>query len=90
MNLFWIAIISIMVVIVVVGLLYQVEDPVTEGFMAGECPNCGKRDKLHCFECSTCGWCVTPNNYGECIPGNQEWPFFPSRLCFVATQFEHT
>lgn len=47
-----------------------------ETFIAGPCPNCGKRDKLQCFECKTCGWCLTPNGYGECVPGDLNGPYF--------------
>lgn len=47
-----------------------------EGFIPGPCPNCGQRTKLQCTECSSCGWCLTPNGYGECVPGNKNGPYF--------------
>jgi len=47
-----------------------------EDFMAGPCPNCGKRTQWQCSECGSCGWCVTPDGYGECVPGDQRGPYF--------------
>lgn len=50
---------------------------ITEGFMS-PCPNCGKRNKMQCFQCSDCGWCVTSGGWGECVPGNENGPYFRS------------
>lgn len=61
-------------VIIIIDLYYH--RTIDEGFMSGPCPNCGKRSKSQCFTCGTCGWCVTPNGYGECVPGNKYGPFF--------------
>lgn len=75
MNYYLIAIILFLFIMVV--LLYRSYYQTSiEPFIAGPCPNCGKRNKLQCFECNTCGWCLTPNGYGECVPGDSKGPYF--------------
>lgn len=74
MNYLW------MIIIIIIGfIVYMIMKPtkgIIEPFMPGPCPNCGKRNKLTCFNCPTCGWCVTPDGHGECVPGDQNGPFF--------------
>jgi hypothetical protein len=56
---------------------HQQEKLVEEGFtMASPCPNCGKRNKMDCFQCSDCGWCWIPSGYGQCVPGGPNGPYF--------------
>ena len=72
-------IIMIMCVIAYVSFryLYVSDTKVSiETFMPGPCPNCGKRTKLQCFDCGSCGWCTTPDGYGECVPGGPNGPLF--------------
>lgn len=49
-----------------------------ESFISGPCPNCGKRRKLDCMQCTDCGWCWTPEGNGECVPGGPKGPYFRS------------
>lgn len=61
----------------VIGVyLYLKFKSTIEGFIPSDCPNCGQRSRLQCSDCDSCGWCYTPNGYGECVPGNARGPFF--------------
>lgn len=69
-------IIFIFIFIFIFSIVATYKTRVIEHFIAGPCPNCGKMNKMQCFGCGDCGWCVTPNGYGECIPGDQNGPYF--------------
>lgn len=47
-----------------------------EGFSISPCPNCGQKDKLQCFQCDSCGWGWNDQGYGQCLPGNEQGPYF--------------
>ena len=66
-------VLSILLIILSIIFLQQSN---SEGFTILECPNCGQRDQWQCYECSTCGWCITPEGFGECVPGDQYGPYF--------------
>lgn len=68
----------ILLLIVCAGILLYMfkKNHTIEGFIPGPCPNCGQRNRLQCSDCASCGWCLTPDGYGECVPGNQKGPFF--------------
>jgi hypothetical protein len=70
-NIFIVAIIVISLVII-----FYIKKVNIENFMISSCPNCGKRNYIQCFECNSCGWCITPDGHGECIPGNSDGPHF--------------
>ena len=40
------------------------------------CSNCGYKSKYKCANCVNCGYCITPNGYGECVPGDSNGPYF--------------
>lgn len=40
------------------------------------CANCGELDRARCGECADCGYCYTPNGTGECVPGDENGPYF--------------
>lgn len=40
------------------------------------CSECGTKGRRRCGECVNCGFCYTPNGYGECIPGDENGPYF--------------
>ena len=44
----------------------------------GYCSNCGYHDGFSCGTCINCGYCLTPDGVGECIPGDQRGPYFRS------------
>ena len=69
-------IIPFVIILIVVGFSNKNKNNVTEGFTMSDCPNCGKRNKMDCFQCSECVWCITPGGYGECVPGNSNGPYF--------------
>jgi hypothetical protein len=71
---FWSFALTLIFLIIWVPFAYS--PPQIEGFISGPCPNCGHRDPMRCSECVDCGWCVTPNGYGECVPGNEDGPYF--------------
>ena len=77
MNSYLVTLIIVCVCAFIFILMYMYhKQPTLEGFIPGPCPNCGQRNKLQCFDCSSCGWCLTPNGYGECVPGNSNGPYF--------------
>lgn len=48
-----------------------------EGFSVySSCRNCGKLGERRCGDCPSCGWCVSDNGYGECVPGDANGPYF--------------
>ena len=40
------------------------------------CDNCGDLGRYDCNDCVNCGYCYTPDGYGECVPGDINGPFF--------------
>lgn len=40
------------------------------------CQNCGYLDAFKCGTCSNCGYCISPDNVGECVPGDVTGPYF--------------
>lgn len=69
--------------IIVFTILFCQNKSIIEPFIISACPNCGKRNRPQCFECSNfnsggCGWCIKSNGEGQCVPGNQNGPYFNS------------
>lgn len=46
------------------------------GYYKKYCPSCGWRSRYSCSKCTNCGYCITPNGYGECVPGDSSGPYF--------------
>ena len=42
------------------------------------CKDCGYKNKWQCKNCLNCGWILTQNGYGECVPGDEYGPLFNS------------
>jgi len=40
------------------------------------CTNCDNRSYSTCANCTNCGYCYTSNGYGECVPGDENGPYF--------------
>jgi len=40
------------------------------------CSACGELNRPQCNNCTNCGYCVTPNGNGECVPGDSNGPYF--------------
>jgi len=40
------------------------------------CAECGTLGRKRCGECVDCGYCYTPNGTGECVPGDEDGPYF--------------
>jgi hypothetical protein len=40
------------------------------------CNNCGELGRTRCGECLDCGFCYTPDGNGECVPGDENGPYF--------------
>lgn len=64
------------VILIMIVYRYYSKNKSIEGFNTADCPNCGQRDKLQCFQCDGCGWAWNDKGYGECIPGNEQGPYF--------------
>jgi len=82
MNLIWILL--ILLICVVLFLSLPLECNIQEGFYTDYgfykqyCPSCGWRSRMSCSKCTNCGYCVTPNGTGECVPGDAAGPYFRS------------
>ena len=63
-------------------ILYNPQQQTTQegfdGYYKKYCPSCGTKDKHSCGTCVNCGFCITVDGYGECVPGNNQGPFFRS------------
>jgi len=80
MNLFEL---SVVFAIIIIGVwVYNSTYTVSEHFTMSPCPNCGKRDKFQCFQCDECVWCWNKKGYGQCVPGNENGPYF-SQDCYA-------
>ena len=42
----------------------------------GGCGLCGGKGRYNCNNCSDCGYCVTPDGNGECVPGDENGPYY--------------
>ena len=40
------------------------------------CPSCGWRSRETCSKCINCGFCITREGKGSCVPGDSQGPFF--------------
>lgn len=40
------------------------------------CGDCGKRGRYLCSKCVDCGYCITNDGRGECVPGDIKGPYF--------------
>ena len=40
------------------------------------CSACGELNRRQCNNCTNCGYCITPNGNGECVPGDSNGPYF--------------
>jgi hypothetical protein len=40
------------------------------------CPGCSYLTRRDCSSCSNCGYCITAGGHGECVPGDQNGPYF--------------
>lgn len=40
------------------------------------CSNCGRQSKRSCSKCKNCGFCVPYNGRPECVPGDENGPYF--------------
>ena len=45
-----------------------------EGFRF--CANCGYYNPMSCLNCVNCGICHTPAGSAQCLPGDQNGPYF--------------
>ena len=76
----WIIVISIILVV----LLYVNYNKNTEPFYGynsyykNYCPSCGWRSRKSCSKCLNCGFCITAQGTGECVPGDSKGPYFRS------------
>lgn len=48
------------------------------GYYKQYCPTCGWRSRNSCSKCTNCGYCITASGYGECVPGDNNGPYFRS------------
>lgn len=46
-----------------------------EGF-SRYCGSCGHKSELTCSDCVNCGFCITSNGHGQCVPGDERGPYF--------------
>lgn len=84
-------IVTVVVTIGLVVFVYWIIDLDTEGKMCDDtkekyvvttypkeryCANCGELNRKRCSECVDCGYCYTPNGTGECVPGDENGPYF--------------
>ena len=40
------------------------------------CKSCGEKSRGECNNCINCGYCLTPNGYGQCVTGDEQGPYF--------------
>ena len=40
------------------------------------CKSCGEKSRIRCNKCINCGYCFTPNGYGQCVTGDEKGPYF--------------
>lgn len=78
----------VLIVVISIYMCFLFLSENKETFISGPCPNCGRRNRMQCFGCSSCGWCTTPDGRGECVPGDQSGPYF-RRDC-VDWQYSHS
>lgn len=48
----------------------------TLGYHKKYCPSCGTKSRKSCSKCLNCGFCVTSDGHGECVPGDSNGPYF--------------
>jgi hypothetical protein len=66
----------IVVIILIVILLCNKSKNDKENFST--CLNCSYLDERECGSCSNCGFCISPDGSGECVPGDVNGPYFKS------------
>lgn len=40
------------------------------------CNGCGYKNRRGCMNCTNCGYCITNEGRGECVPGDSNGPYF--------------
>jgi len=46
------------------------------GYPRSWCRSCGYRSRATCGNCQNCGYCINRQGYGECVPGDNDGPYF--------------
>ena len=71
------------IILVFIGIIYLTyNEEITEGFNTyygyykKYCPSCGWRSRYSCSNCTNCGYCITADGRGECVPGDKYGPYF--------------
>lgn len=49
-----------------------------EGWGMKYCSDCGWLSRGECSDCINCGYCISPSGRGECVPGDENGPYFRS------------
>jgi hypothetical protein len=75
----------IIIIIVLLVLLYlNSNNDIAENFWSynsyykNYCPSCNWRNRRTCSKCLNCGFCLTAEGTGECVPGDSNGPYFRS------------
>lgn len=48
------------------------------GYFKRYCPACGNKSRYSCSNCTNCGYCITADRRGSCVPGDEYGPYFRS------------
>lgn len=77
----WIIVISIILVVLLYFNYGKGMEPFYTSFNSfykNYCPSCGWRSRKSCSKCLNCGFCITAQGTGECVPGDSKGPYFRS------------
>ena len=85
--LFWILIVAVILLSTPTKCLFG-KNKIKEGFYSNYgyykryCPNCSWKSRKSCSKCTNCGYCINASGYGECIPGDNNGPYFRRDCAF--------
>lgn len=71
----------ILIIIFLLALTYlgnnsNVMENFYSSYYKNYCPSCNWRNRRTCSKCLNCGFCLTAEGTGECVPGDSNGPYF--------------
>mgnify|MGYP007128599256 CR=1 FL=1 len=74
-------IVWIIIIIIVLYLISTQYNKIDEnfdiiGYPRSFCRSCGYKSRATCGNCQNCGYCVNRQGFGECVPGDNNGPYF--------------
>ena len=63
----------IIILLILLGLCLLYPKSQCERFTMATCPNCFKRNRMQCFQCTNqCVWCQQQSGQGMCVPAKSK------------------